>query len=174
MPNHLIVWDVETVPDLRGFAAANGHDGKADHEIREAMGDKFPKHIYHSIICIGALVAHCDNGHTEYVYAGSNLFATIDQKIVNGTATGSPITRYNHPDNLGSTNVTSDATMNIAQWFDYAPYGSGVPGPAQALPRETRANQVLAAFDVESSPHSVIGAEEHKGNTESRGSLTDV
>jgi hypothetical protein len=22
------------------------------------MGDKFPKHIYHSIVCIGALVAH--------------------------------------------------------------------------------------------------------------------
>jgi 3'-5' exonuclease len=65
MPNHLIVWDIETVPDLRGFAAANGHDGKADHEIREAMGDKFPKHIYHSIICIGALVAHCGNGHWQ-------------------------------------------------------------------------------------------------------------
>src|SRR6266446_935351 len=29
-----------------------------DDEIRAAMGDKFPKHIYHSIICIGALVAH--------------------------------------------------------------------------------------------------------------------
>jgi hypothetical protein len=27
-------------------------------EVREAIGDKFPKHIYHSIICIGALVAH--------------------------------------------------------------------------------------------------------------------
>jgi hypothetical protein len=55
------VWDIETVPDLRGFAAANGHDGKSDDEVREAMGDKFPKHIYHSIICIGALVAQRDN-----------------------------------------------------------------------------------------------------------------
>jgi predicted PolB exonuclease-like 3'-5' exonuclease len=55
MPNHLIVWDIETVPDLRGFAAANGHDGKADHEVREAMGDKFPKHIYHSIIFVSVL-----------------------------------------------------------------------------------------------------------------------
>ena len=54
----VIVWDIETVPDLKGFAAANGHDGKNDEEIRAAMGDKFPKHIYHSIICIGALVAH--------------------------------------------------------------------------------------------------------------------
>jgi hypothetical protein len=55
--NNVIVWDIETVPDLKGFAAANGHDGKADDEIRAAMGDKFPKHIYHSIICIGALVS---------------------------------------------------------------------------------------------------------------------
>jgi hypothetical protein len=56
----IIVWDLETVPDLKGFAAANGHDGKTDDEIREALGDKFPKHIYHSIICIGALIAHQD------------------------------------------------------------------------------------------------------------------
>ena len=27
------------------------------------MGDKFPKHIYHSIICIGALIAHHDDDH---------------------------------------------------------------------------------------------------------------
>jgi len=58
----VIVWDIETVPDIKGFAAANGHDGKSDDEIRIAMGDKFPKHIYHSIICIGALVAHQENG----------------------------------------------------------------------------------------------------------------
>jgi predicted PolB exonuclease-like 3'-5' exonuclease len=58
----LIVWDIETVPDLKGFAAANGHDGRGDDEIRAALGDKFPKHIYHSIICIGALVARQDGG----------------------------------------------------------------------------------------------------------------
>jgi predicted PolB exonuclease-like 3'-5' exonuclease len=63
LPNHIIVWDIETVPDLRGFAAANGHDGRTDDEIREAMGDKFPKHIYHSIICIGALIACQSNEH---------------------------------------------------------------------------------------------------------------
>ena|SRR5271166_2271597 len=65
MPAHVVVWDIETVPDLRGFAAVNGHDGKSDDEVREAMGDKFPKHIYHSIICIGALVARRDNAHWE-------------------------------------------------------------------------------------------------------------
>ena len=58
MPSNVIVWDLETVPDLKGFAAANDLEGKSDDEIREAMGDKFPKHIYHSIACIGALIAH--------------------------------------------------------------------------------------------------------------------
>jgi predicted PolB exonuclease-like 3'-5' exonuclease len=60
--NSVIVWDIETIPDIKGFAVANGLDGKADDEIRAVMGDKFPKHIYHSIICIGALVAHREGG----------------------------------------------------------------------------------------------------------------
>src|SRR3984893_8130269 len=58
----VIVWDIETVPDIKGFATANGHDGKSDDEVRAELGDKFPKHIYHSMICIGALVAHQEDG----------------------------------------------------------------------------------------------------------------
>ena len=54
----VIVWDLETVPGLAGFAAANDLVGKSDVEVREAIGDKFPTHIYHSIVCIGALIAH--------------------------------------------------------------------------------------------------------------------
>jgi hypothetical protein len=42
MVANVMVWDIETVPDIRSFAAANGHDGKSDDEIRVAMGDKFP------------------------------------------------------------------------------------------------------------------------------------
>jgi 3'-5' exonuclease len=60
-----------TVPDLKGFAAANGHDGKSEDEVRVAMGDKFPKHIYHSIICIGALVAHREDGHWTVTALGA-------------------------------------------------------------------------------------------------------
>ena len=45
------------MPDLAGFAAANDLVGKSDLEVREAIGDKFPKHIYHSIVCIGAVDA---------------------------------------------------------------------------------------------------------------------
>jgi len=59
----LIVWDLETIPDLIGFARANRLDCSSDEEIREAIGDKFPKHVYHSIICIGALVASDRGSH---------------------------------------------------------------------------------------------------------------
>jgi|SRR6266436_4678077 len=63
MSSHVLVWDIETIPDIKGFAAANGYEGRSDEEIRAAIGDKFPKHPYHSIICIGALIAHRDNDH---------------------------------------------------------------------------------------------------------------
>jgi hypothetical protein len=39
----IIVWDLETVPDLAGFAAANDLVGKSDVEIREAIGEKVPE-----------------------------------------------------------------------------------------------------------------------------------
>ena len=33
----ITVWDLETVPDLAGFAAANDLVGKSDAEVREAI-----------------------------------------------------------------------------------------------------------------------------------------
>jgi hypothetical protein len=53
MKPSIIVWDLETVPDLAGFAAANDLVGKPEADIREALGNRFPKHIYHTIVCIG-------------------------------------------------------------------------------------------------------------------------
>ena len=46
---------------------------------------------------------------TNYIWNGDTLLATIDQPLYNGTATGSPITRYIHPDHLGSTNAVTDS-----------------------------------------------------------------
>ena len=57
MGSNVMVWDLETVPDLEGFAQANGLIGKSSVEIRAAMGNDFPKLIYHSIVCIGALLS---------------------------------------------------------------------------------------------------------------------
>jgi 3'-5' exonuclease len=63
MKPSVIVWDLETVPDLPGFAAANDLVSKPDADIRAVLGNQFPKHIYHSIVCIGALVAHRESDH---------------------------------------------------------------------------------------------------------------
>ncbi len=63
--NSVIVWDLETVLDVGGFGLANDLVGKSEAEILDIIGDKFPKHIYHSIICIGALVAHREPDYWE-------------------------------------------------------------------------------------------------------------
>jgi hypothetical protein len=80
----VIVWDLETVPDLKGYAAANAHEGKPDDEIRAAMGDKFPKHIYHSIVCIGALVAHREDGGGSWCWRARSRHATLFQPLDRG------------------------------------------------------------------------------------------
>jgi predicted PolB exonuclease-like 3'-5' exonuclease len=110
--NSVIVWDIETVPDLQGFAAANYLVGKSDVEIQEAMGDKFPKHIYHSIVCIGALVAHHENDHwavdalgtphvgdrseKELIQAFVDKIAQLNPQLVtfNGNSFDLPVLRY--------------------------------------------------------------------------------
>src|SRR6266566_2337283 len=112
MATSVIVWDIETVPDIKGFAAANGHDGKGDDEIRAAMGDKFPKHIYHSIICIGAWVAHQEDGRwtvdalgaphigerseKELISSFVDRIAKLSPQLVtfNGSSFDLPVLRY--------------------------------------------------------------------------------
>jgi len=37
MNGSVIIWDIETIPDLQGFAAVNYLVGKTDAEIREVM-----------------------------------------------------------------------------------------------------------------------------------------
>jgi 3'-5' exonuclease len=111
MPS-VLVWDLETVPDLKGYAAAHGHDGKTDDEIRAALGEKFPKHIFHSIVCIGALIAHQEGDHwavdalgaphvgdrseQELIAAFVNKIAELKPQIVtfNGSSFDLPVLRY--------------------------------------------------------------------------------
>jgi 3'-5' exonuclease len=71
MADNLIVFDLETVPDLAAFAAANGLEGKPLEEIRSTLGDKFPKHLYHSIVCIGALIAEKQDGIWHVIASGA-------------------------------------------------------------------------------------------------------
>ena len=113
--SNVIVWDIETIPDLKGFAAANGHAGKSDDEVRAELGDKLPRHIYHSIICIGALVAHRqESGHwavdalgaphvgerseKELIAAFVDRIGQLSPQLVtfNGSSFDLPVLRYEH------------------------------------------------------------------------------
>src|ERR1044071_4014120 len=53
----VIVWDLETVPDLAAAARMLDLSNAPEAEVREALGDGFPKHPLHKIACIGALIA---------------------------------------------------------------------------------------------------------------------
>jgi 3'-5' exonuclease len=53
----VIVWDLETVPDLAAAARMLDLPNATDAEVREALGTTFPKHPLHKIVCIGALIA---------------------------------------------------------------------------------------------------------------------
>ena len=112
MKPSVIVWDLETVPDLAGFAAANDLVDKPEADIRAALGNKFPKHIYHTIICIGALVAHRESDHWAVDALGApdvgertekQLIAAFCDKIAelkpqlvtfNGNSFDLPVLRY--------------------------------------------------------------------------------
>jgi 3'-5' exonuclease len=54
----VIVWDLETVPDLAAAARMLDLPKASEAEVREALGSSFPKHPLHRIVCIGALVAN--------------------------------------------------------------------------------------------------------------------
>jgi predicted PolB exonuclease-like 3'-5' exonuclease len=53
----IIVWDLETVPDLAAAARLFDLGDASDPEVRDALGSGFPKYPLHKIVCIGALVA---------------------------------------------------------------------------------------------------------------------
>jgi predicted PolB exonuclease-like 3'-5' exonuclease len=55
--SHILVWDLETVPDLEAVRRIHGKVGCTDAEATELLGDQFPKLPLHKIVCIGALLA---------------------------------------------------------------------------------------------------------------------
>ena len=62
MNNHVLVWDLETVPDLPCVARVHGFAEDDHGACREALGEKFPKLPFHKIACIGALMAERRDG----------------------------------------------------------------------------------------------------------------
>ncbi len=59
---NVIVWDLETVPDLQALARVHGLDPTDEAGVREKIGDGFAKPPFHKIACIGALVAERVDG----------------------------------------------------------------------------------------------------------------
>jgi 3'-5' exonuclease len=83
MGSSVMVWDLETVPDLEGFARSNNLTGKSSIEIQTAMGDDFPKLIYHSIVCIGALVAgRTANGYEVQVVGAPHVGQRTEKQLI--------------------------------------------------------------------------------------------
>jgi hypothetical protein len=53
----IIVWDLETVPDLAAAARMLDLGEAPEVDVRQALGSGFPKHPLHKIVCIGALLS---------------------------------------------------------------------------------------------------------------------
>src|SRR3712207_2555817 len=112
MGQHVLVWDLETVPDLAAVARVHGLEAGEQTKAREALGDKFPKHYYHQIACIGALVAervdgvwqvrsvgapHCgERSEAELLQTFVNKIAALRPQLVtfNGASFDLPVLRY--------------------------------------------------------------------------------
>ncbi len=57
MAESVLVFDLETVPDLAAVARVNNLDEGDIEGAQAVLGDAFPKLPFHSIACIGALIA---------------------------------------------------------------------------------------------------------------------
>src|SRR5262245_29361133 len=53
----VLVWDLETVPDLTAAARMLDMVNEPEADVRCAVGSGFPKHPLHKIVCIGGLIA---------------------------------------------------------------------------------------------------------------------
>jgi hypothetical protein len=56
--------------------------------IREVLGNRLPKHIYHAIVCIGALVAHRESDHWAVDALGAPHVGERTEKLAS-SVTGS-------------------------------------------------------------------------------------
>ena len=63
MPRRGLVWDIETVPDLAGYAAANGHDGKHDDAIRPSWERNSQSTSIIRLSASEPLIAHWEGDH---------------------------------------------------------------------------------------------------------------
>ncbi len=181
---NVIVWDIETVPDLPGFAAANGLSGKTEAEVLEAIGDKFPKHIYHSIVCIGALVAHREQGawivdalgaphigertEKQLISAFADKIAELSPQLVtfNGNSFDLPVLRYR-----AMINAVSAPGLSARPYFNrYTEDALDLCDVLSSFGSQAKAslNELSKIMGLPGKPDSIDGSEVHQYFREGR------
>jgi hypothetical protein len=176
--NNVIIWDIETVPDLRGYAAANGMSAATDEEVREAIGDKFPKHIYHSIVCIGALVAHRDNGvwivdalgarhvgdrtEKQLISAFVDRIAELSPQLItfNGNSFDLPVLRYR-----AMINKVSAPGLSARTYFNrYSEDALDLCDALSSFSSQGKAtlHEICKVMGLPGKPDSIDGGEVHR------------
>lgn len=63
MPQYVVVFDLETIPDLEAVSRINGLVEHDDAVAEGIVGEKFPKLPLHRIACIGAVIAERLDDH---------------------------------------------------------------------------------------------------------------
>ena len=131
MPEQTVIaWDLETIPDLAAAARMLGLGMAAEAEVREALGEGFPKHPLHKIVCIGALVAsrqpegwrvdalgapHIgERSEAELIGAFAERVGQLRPQLVtwNGHSFDLPVLRYR-----AMVNRISAAGLQVRQYF---------------------------------------------------------
>jgi 3'-5' exonuclease len=83
LADHILAWDLETIPDLQAFARTNNLLDQSPTEVRKAIGDEFPKLIYHEIVCIGALVASpTQEGYEVRAVGASHIGERTERELI--------------------------------------------------------------------------------------------
>jgi 3'-5' exonuclease len=174
----VIVWDLETVPDLRGFATANDLVGRSDSDVLEAIGDKFPKHIYHSIVCIGALVAHreqtCwvvdalgaphvgERTEKQLISSFVDKIAELSPQLVtfNGNSFDLPVLRYR-----AMVNEVSAPGLSVRPYFNrYTEDALDLCDALSSFSPQAKAtlNELCRVMGLSGKPDAVDGGEVHR------------
>jgi predicted PolB exonuclease-like 3'-5' exonuclease len=72
MPDTIVVMDLETVPDYAAVARLHNLDENDTAACRTALGDKFPKCLWHRIVCVGTLIAQKSYEAWQVVSVGAS------------------------------------------------------------------------------------------------------
>jgi hypothetical protein len=131
------IQDVDLLPDAAGGGlnviqldfGLRDIPGVHENSGRRGMGPQLTQQLQPLRLYLALKRAHTCDVAARMTQAGdeaapnrvgaNHLLSTVDQKFVNGVASGTAVVAYVHPDHLGSTNVVTDANQNLVQTLDY-------------------------------------------------------